>query len=210
MQFRNARRTAIVLATGPTAGATDAEILAGWPGIAVNDGIYLWPGASACYAADPRWWALHIEHVRKAAPAAELWTCSQKAAEEHGLHYVEGVRGPGLSLEPGKIRLGGAIGNSGAQAMNLAALWGARHLILIGFDMCRVDDRTHYFGDHPPPLQQGDCWDTFVAQMGPMAADLARERIEVVNTSRVSRLPYFAKQTIVAALLAAASDAAAR
>jgi hypothetical protein len=203
LRFRDVGKTCIILASGPTAGLCDTSLLPGWPVIAVNDGIYLYHQAGWLYAADWRWWDAHHEHVVQHSPRTELWSQDAKASQKYRLHHVEGVRGPGLSTEAGKIKLGGHIGNSGAQAMNLAVMFGAKRLILVGFDMKRIDGKAHYFGEHPPGLNRGDGWTNFVAQMGPMAAELYEAGVKVINTSPDTALPYFDKGNLPQALKAA-------
>lgn len=97
------------------------------------------------------------------------------------------------------------MGNSGAQAINLAYLWGARRMILVGFDMRsgEVDgkkDQMHWFGDHPKPLQNPSAFDQFITGMGPMAVDLRQRDVEVINTSAKSAIPYWPKRTLEQAL----------
>lgn len=98
------------------------------------------------------------------------------------------------------------VGNSGAQAMNLATLAGARRLILVGFDMQRgpVNQRgeqmIHWHGDHPKPINNTPSFAHFVRGMGRMAADLHAAHIEVINTCARSALPYFPKRTLEQAL----------
>lgn len=101
--------------------------------------------------------------------------------------------------------MGGLVGNSGAQAINLATLAGARRLILIGFDMCKgeVDgkpDQVHWHGDHPRPLNNAPSFERFIEGMGKMAADLHADGIEVVNCSAKSALPYWPKRSLEDAL----------
>lgn len=96
------------------------------------------------------------------------------------------------------------IGNSGAQAINLATLWGARRLVLVGFDMCKakVDgtEQEHWFGAHPKGLLNHSDYGQFVRGMGRMAADLHQDGVEVLNCSPISALPYWRKVTMEQAL----------
>lgn len=89
------------------------------------------------------------------------------------------------------LNAGGTAGNSGAQAINLAFLGGARKLILIGFDMGGHGAREHWFGAHPKPLRNDSPYQLFVAGMGKMAMDLADERVHVLNGSPKSGLLYW-------------------
>lgn len=194
MEYRDERRTAVVIATGESVARVDLGRTVGWPRICVNDAYTLVPKADALYGADHRWWALHHEAVRKTF-RGQLWTCEERAAREFGLQHIAFERGPGLSERPGVIRTGGVLGNSGAQALNLAYLWGARRLVLIGFDF----QGGHFFGRHPPrwssaPLTQ------LGREMHGMAIDFYRLGVEVLNCSDCSALRYWPITTIEAAL----------
>lgn len=206
--FRDTRRTCLVIASGPSS----REVLgstrdwADWPAITVNDSWRLHLTATAVYAADRAWWSQrdttglrYVDLVRQCF-RGQPWTCDQSAAREHGIHLVQIERKEGLSRKEGLIRTGGEVGNSGAQAINLATLAGARRLILIGFDMCTRDGQVHWFGDHPKELNNNSSYSRFVAGMGPMAADLHRDGIEVINTCKWSALPYWPKRSLEDAL----------
>lgn len=97
------------------------------------------------------------------------------------------------------MRAGGVVGNSGAQAINLAYLWGARRIVLIGFDM-RDEGVGHFFGEHPKGLTSTAKRSMFVRLMHSMAADLHAAGVEVINTSMRSALPYWPRRELSVAL----------
>lgn len=140
----------IVAATGPSLDEAVAERCRGHRVIAVNDAYRLMPWAEVLYACDTRWWDVH-----KGAPGfmGEKWsshgsvTSNNKtpASKRHGLNLVRGKDGDGFSLDPGFIHYGR---NSGFQAINLAILFGATRIVLVGFDMRLVEKKRHFFGDH--------------------------------------------------------------
>ncbi len=203
--FRDARRTITVIASGPSAGSFRREHLDRFPAICVNDAWRLHPAAEALYAADPRWWEVHHEAIGAGWKGGRLFAS----------HNLEGGQGPrvraalagrglelelrrvvfepGLSQDHGTLHAGGAIGNSGAQAINLAALAGAWRILLVGFDMRKVEGQDHFFGAHPPPLNQPSPYETFWKGMWSMAAALNEAGIEVLNASPQSALPYWPK-----------------
>ena len=140
---------AIVIACGPSATAEAAESCRGFNVIAVSDAWRLAPFAHVLYSCDARWWNAH-NGAR--GFAGERWTSWDKqrekeqkaAAKQYGLHLVAGARRPGFSTEA-PIHYGN---NSGFQAVNLAILFGAALVVLVGFDMRRQAGRLHFFGDH--------------------------------------------------------------
>ena len=103
----------------------------------------------------------------------------------------------GLSTDPALIHFNH---NGGAQALNLAYLWGARRFVLVGYDMGPSGRRTHFFGDHPKGLRNEAPWNLFVRAFGTIAEDCKRLGLTVVNTSPISRLRCFPRATLADAL----------
>jgi len=185
MEFRDERRTAIVIASGPSATEADFALLRGWPVVVVNDCWRLYP-ADILYACDIQWWDKY--HKETEGFAGERWTQSGEAAQKYGLYHIRGEPGAGFSTASGLIKYNW---NSGAQAMQLAWQMGARRLVLIGFDMGPVKGKVHWFGDHPRGLINDSPWAMFLAAFEVMAEDCKRAGIEVVNTSMNSKLRLF-------------------
>ena len=67
-----------------------------------------------------------------------------QAKEKYNLNWVRGSSQRGLGHD--RVHFGG---NSGFQAINLAFLWGATRIILLGFDCKAVAGKDHWFGQHP-------------------------------------------------------------
>lgn len=90
---------------------------------------------------------------------------------------------------PGHI---GDGGNSGFQAINLAAQFGARRIVLVGFDM-RLDQGVHWHGRHPPGLNNPRLTHLpdWRVRIDRAAHVLAARGIEAVNASPVSALTAF-------------------
>jgi hypothetical protein len=93
----------------------------------------------------------------------------------------------------------GWCGNSGFGALNLAVQFGARRIILVGFDM-RVDRGAHWHSDHPivnPTLLGIERWRRLVDAVAPQLTGLG---VRVVNASLDSALLGFPKTTLKGAL----------
>jgi hypothetical protein len=139
--------------------------------IAVSDAWRPMPWAGALYSCDARWWDLH-----KPDYAGEKWSSHHApgndklgAAARHGLRLVRGQPGKGFSMDPGCIHYGA---NSGFQALNLALLFGAVDIVLVGFDMRLVGGRSHFFGDHPAVLRRTGSYQNFIRAFEVAAARL--------------------------------------
>lgn len=207
LEFRDENRTCIVIASGPSAADAlgPAASWRDWPCLTVNDSWRLAPHAAAVYAADYDWWiqrdaGLRYVDLIRVGFRGGRFTSDARAAKDLELRHIALERKAGLSTVEGLIRTGGIVGNSGAQAINLAYLWGARRILLVGFDMCKRGDVVHWFGDHPRPLKNDPAFARFVEGMGPMAADLHAAGVEVINCCRWSALPYWPKRTLVECL----------
>lgn len=171
----------------------------GWPCVVVNDNWRKAPWARALYACDGLWWDTHAAAVRASGFSGELWTQDTEAAKRHGLNHVTGRhdRAGRLSKEPGVITFGN---NSGFQAMNLAYHWGARRLLLLGFDCKKGAQGNHWFGDHKPPLGNYNPYARWLEFFTTLAKDLAAEGVTVLNCSRDTALTCFPRATITEVL----------
>ena len=105
--------------------------------------------------------------------------------------------------EPGRVGAGSRAGggNSGFQALNLAAQFGATKIILVGFDM-RVDRGVHWHGRHGAGLNNPReanmvSWRSALNASGTV---LARYGVTVINASAESTLTAFPIMNIAEAL----------
>lgn len=95
----------------------------------------------------------------------------------------------------------GSGGNSGFQAVNLAARTGARRVVLLGYDMGH-GGRSHWHGEHGQGLSNPA--NSFLGRCAQIldrtATDLSFRKVEVVNASRSTRLQRFRRVSIEEAL----------
>jgi hypothetical protein len=136
------------------------------------------PWANVLYAMDRDWWKMHIAEVRKTflgrlcTPLADCYGAEQVAVRQK---------------------------NSGAGAIALASQFGARRVLLLGYD-CSTNFGTHWHGDHPKGLGNAQNAESWPAQFRELALQLAG-RVTVVNCSRYTQLDAFPKGTLPAELL---------
>ena len=186
-----------VLASGPSLTLADAAAVGSWRAqggprraIVVNTTFRLCPWADALYASDRAWWEAHAEEVN--GFQGEKWTQRNVRHGESwlGAQTVVVVRGEGLSGIPGVIVSGG---NSGYTAIGLAREWGARRIVLLGFDMKAEGDKVHWHGAHPKGLRQLPQFSGWVPRFAALARALELEGVEVLNCSRETALECFAR-----------------
>lgn len=123
------------------------------------------------------------------AHGAELWTQDAGAAQKHGLQWIRGEGTAGLGRR--HIHWGG---NSGFQAINLAYLFGAARIVLLGFDMqVGPTGESHWFGDHP--RNQGFAnpkkFNSWIRHLEILGRDLSDQRVDVFNATRHTALTCF-------------------
>jgi hypothetical protein len=201
--------TCVVVATGPSLQSmpTAAIQCHGQHVIAVNDAYQKFPYADVLYAGDADWWELH-----GGCPGfeGEKWSAhgpgnhKEAMQTKYGLHLIAGPRqfdAPGFSLHPGTIHYGNC---SGFQAINLAILFGATRILLLGFDMTTPapGQPRHFFGDHAVAEMNLAKYEYFIPafeQAARMLRTLA-PTIQIVNCTPRSALTCWPRLTLEEAL----------
>jgi hypothetical protein len=101
-------------------------------------------------------------------------------------------QGDGPPFHPGIIRTGG---NSGYQAVNLAWLFGASRIVLLGFDMGATGGRLHWHKDHggklhnPVPAK----FKNWLRAFNLMASSCS---VPIINCSRQTALTCFPRMDL--------------
>ena len=186
--------TVVCLATGPSLTQADVDLVRGGGRrvIAINDAYRLAPWADVLYACDGSWWQAH-----DGVPGFRgMKISTTKNAKQWGL-CVELGADEGLSLDPTTLCHGG---NSGYQAVNLAVLFGAARILLLGYD-CKPDPegKTHFFGVHrhnpvAPPFA------IFAMHWPSIVAPLRAAGVEIWNCTRSTALTCFPRVSLEEAL----------
>jgi len=173
------------------------------PVIAIKENVELAPWADVVYGCDSAWWK-----AKNGLPSfgglKVSWrgNSTQPPAPFPGIKFVDiDANHDQLIFDPsGKL---GAGGNSGFQAVNLAIQFGAKHILLVGFDM---HDRSgaHWYGRNYWPQGNNPTEDNFRRwrRAFELAATKLRDRgIQVFNASNNSSLKCFEYRSIDDALL---------
>ena len=202
--------TIVVVASGPSLTKEDVDYCRGRAEVlCVNDCYRLAPWAEYMYAADWDWWtSIPLDSgqpnyaMSKRVFLGERFTCDVQAAKVHKLKLVEHSIDP----EPGKVW----GGNSGHEAVVLAQLFGARRIVLLGFDMGETG-LGHWFGRHPilrKSLPDGTWYSENLDRsteanfsdwrddMKRLAAVLKGAGIEAFNCTRTTALKCFPRRTL--------------
>lgn len=148
--------------------------------------------ADALYACDEQWWHVHAQKARSAFQG-ECWTQDERAAAKHNINRIKSENLPGL----GRYDVIHQGGNSGYQAINLAYLWGAQTIIMLGLDCSKSPDgQAHWFGQHGPELTQQQPYDIWQARFPALAQELKDDGVRVLNCSRQTALTCFERMTL--------------
>lgn len=207
--------TVVCIASGPSLTRADCEVVRRWrsdarpagrgdsrrePGesrkvIAVNNCWQLAPWANAIYACDRLYWAEYAKQIRDQC-SGEFWTINKQAATVHGLNLMPYEDGSGPPFHAGILRTGG---NSGYQAVNLAWVFGASRIILLGFDMGATGGRLHWHKDHSGKLHNPvpQKFRNWVRAFNLMASACS---VPIINCSRESALTCFPRMDLDAGL----------
>ena len=186
--------TVVLIGGGPSLTPAQVERCRGRARVvAINSAVYLAPWADALYFCDAQWYRWHKETVKNFKGTKVTLENRELAAELPGLVCMRqdgGKDGPieGLCEEADGLRTGR---NSGYQAINLAVHWGARIIILLGYDMKpAADGRVHWHAEHPVATAP-----TTPPQFSPhfrsLVAPLARRGVAVLNATPGSALDAF-------------------
>lgn len=191
-----AGQTCVVLASGPSLTDEQLAVVADSRArprvIAINTTFTRMPFADVLYAGDFLWHKVNNAAYRKSF-RGDVWTCDRTAAERYGLNWVKGVNALGLGAGP-HIHTNG---NSLAQAINLAYLFGCRRILLLGADMkLGLNGERHWHPDHPSPLMQGQDFSGWIHKFNHLAVDLKKVECEVINCSPGSALTCFPMSAI--------------
>lgn len=188
-------QTVVCIASGPSLTATDVDHCRGRARvIAIKDAVRLAPWADVLYgcgADTGQWWARNEDRVQafkgrrfSLDPKAARWADVLKQGQDFG-----------LSLDPSTLCTGR---NSGYQAINLAVLYGAARILLLGYDMQRTNGATHFHGDHAWHPQMP--FDRYLTAFETIVAPLKKAGVTVINCSRATALTVFQRMTIQEAL----------
>lgn len=206
----------VVAATGPSFSEAQghrieqARAAGAWRVIAISDAWLRLPHADVLYCCDGPWWRVveqgrpRIDHIR-ARFAGELWTQHKRTAEALRLNHIHGwsedgktAQGVGLTTRPDSINNGK---NSGYQGINMAYIFGAKRIVLVGFDMQKGEGgQQHFFGAHPRGLINTLPFAECRRLMARLAVDLDGAGVDVVNATARTALTCFRQASLEAAL----------
>lgn len=186
-------QTAVILASGPSMSESVAQSVheSGCRSIAVNNTFRLAPWADILYAADEVWWKNTPDAMQFAGLKVSVGCIK-------GVHQMRNSGKVGFDPDPTALRTGG---NSGYQAIHLAAHAGAATILLCGFDM-HTRDGHHWHADHVAPLRMthADHYPNWIRHFETLHTDLRNRGVMVFNCTPGSAVTAFPKKPLQEAL----------
>jgi len=184
-------KTAVVMASGQSLTAEAADAVRHLPRVVTNATYRRAPDAEVIYAADTAFWRhkdyadvydcpgfkVSCEQIRGVYPNTPPGVLILRHAGAHG--FVD---------DPTMVRTGS---NSGYAAIHIAALAGAKRILLLGLDLTG----GHWHGSHPHGLNNPRPYSftRWIRYFNGLAPHLKDRGIEVLNCSPISALTCFPK-----------------
>jgi hypothetical protein len=193
-------RAVAIVASGPSAKAANPAQLQGrLPVLAIKRSWELAPFCEAIYGCDAGWW----QHVNGLPQYAGLKLSYDRVAiDAYALKRVSIPDKLSNALRFGETGAVGSAGNSGFQALNLAAQWGATRILLVGFDL-HARGGVHWYGRNTAMRMSNPDEGNF-ARWRPAfdaAAPVLKARgIEVIDAAPQGALRAYPKMSIEQAL----------
>ena len=193
-------RPVMIVASGPSLTDEDVALVKSYHFnklvyvIVINDNWQLIPKADVLYAADHRWWTTNYAKVAGHFEG-QPWTCDDRITNHYPrVRLIQSKVGSGLPESRDFIKVGAS---STTQAIELAYIWGARTIGLLGLDCQSPDGRKHWFGNHPPCLDEPLPFERWIEELSILAKELFATKVEVINCSRKTALTCFPHMTLV-------------
>jgi len=133
---------------------------------------------------DARWFSWHRKDLRRFQGLAA--TCSPLLVDVRGIFRYDFGKLSGICTEPGKVAWNR---NSGGSAINLAYHLGVRRVVLLGFDMRRVDGEPNWHKDHP--AADKNPYDVYLKHFNAIARDAEALGLEIINCTPGSAIGHF-------------------
>jgi hypothetical protein len=187
--------TFVLIGGGPSLTLDDVASVRGRARvIAINDAYLLAPWAEILYAADRTWIDAH--HGVPDFQGLKYSIDSHDTVSRPDWTVLKNTGPLGLELDPAGLRAGL---NSGYQAINLAVHFGAKQIVLLGYDLSPDESREHWFPDPPDrqPSPYSQMREAFTSIVEPLAA----LGVSVVNCSRRTALTVFQRASLADALV---------
>lgn len=139
---------------------------------------------------DERWYRWHRKSLKE---FYGLIVTSRSNLHKTDKKVLATCRGKAMGLEK-RRRFIAWNKSSGAAAINLAFHLGSKRIVLLGFDMRRVDDCANWHKDHPSPDKNP--YERFLTAFPLIKRDAEKAGLEIINCTPDSALTIFPIMTL--------------
>ncbi len=160
--------------------------------IAVNNAYMLGDWVDVCWFGDNSWYLVHrlgLIRFKGIKATCNIRFEKPEPRREARLKYLaRDSKRFGITTKEGHVSWNG---NSGASAINLAYHFGAKRILLLGFDMQKDGNATHWHGGHDPHVEPP--FKRHKTSFAYIKADAERLGIEILNVNPDSAIDEFPK-----------------
>ena len=189
-------QTVVCMAPGPSLTATDAEWCRGKARvIVINDAWRLAPWADVLYSSDRQWFPKHRGVPTFQGMKVALETEPRGWDTAYGIVPLKYTGQYGLERSPDGLIAGS---HSGYAAINLAVHFGARRIVLLGYDMqLGAGGKPHFFGAHVGMNNPTEAlFSIFRQSLTHLVSPLKELGIDIVNCTRETALTMFPRMSL--------------
>jgi hypothetical protein len=184
-------QTIFVLGGGPSVKSLDLSLLKDRHVIAINASAYDVVEPTALYWADD-YWAEENANMLESHPCKYKFSSRRYGKAEFGKYgefILRLVGGNGYASNPEQIK----GNNSGAHVINFCINMGAKRIILLGFDMKYVNNKSHYHDRYTKPVIYDTYKEVFIPSINALYAATASMNLDIINCSMDSELHCYKK-----------------
>jgi len=178
---------------GPSLKKVNLSLIKNERVIGINNAYQLGSWVDVCWFTDSRWFDWHKEKLLNFAGLKVH--CVNRLKYVGWLKRLLRGKPMGIEKNPGVVSWNKC---SGSSAINLAYHFGAKRVVLIGYDMQRVDDEANWHSDHPYPKK--DPYDNFLKCFPSIAKDAEELGLEIINATPGSLIDVFPITTLEEAI----------
>ena len=142
------------------------------------------PWVDVCWFGDGRWYPWHRTSLKRFGGL--IATCEAKWKGKDRVMCLHRGKPAGIDHRPRYISWGKCSGNS---AINFAYHTGVKRVVLLGFDMRRVEDSANWHDDHPAPKK--DPYERFIKPHDVIAKDAEKHGLQIINCTPGSALDHY-------------------
>ena len=185
--------TAYIVGGGPSLEGFDWDLLKDKRVIGCNDAYLLGEDiVDVCCFGDWQWWNEYHKEGFKKYGGLKVTCCVELVGNEEDKNIHVMRREPrGVWNIPGKV---GWNGHTGAMAINLAAIFGASKIVLLGFDMKLKEGKSNWH-ENSKDLPNADVFKQFIGTSGIVGTGMKKvfPNVEVLNANPDSAWNLFPK-----------------